>query len=1053
MPVQLVPYGLPAREALRERLQQLKAGDPLAPVTVLVPSNYAGLSLRRALAAREPVVNVRFMVPARLAELLGAPALTREGRRPLTPWLRLTAVRVALAEQPGVFGEVASHPSTARELGRVFEELRPVESELEALARSSRRAADVVALYRRYRELTAGLFDEVDLMDAAARAMRTGQAAAREAGPVILYLPRKVSAPLTGLLQAAAQPPRGEPDAIIGVTGDPDVDARAIAMARTVAGHEVAAPECALPFAERVISATDPEEEVREATRQAMALLRDGMPLHRIAFVHASSEVYSGLLHDALVSAGLPHNGDGSRRLSQTIAGRTVLGLPRIGASTGAGDPGYARDVVMDWLTSAPIWHDGREAPSHRWDDISREAGVVRGPGQWATRLELYAKAQEEEAGFREAADGGLFRRNAEWARSLARFMATLTETLGGDARKRMSAHAVDALKWLDSYLPERALQEDEELEAREQVKRLLEEIAAPPAVGAGELDPAVSRGEFALALEEALWQSAGRVGSLGEGVFTGTIETAAEMDFDAVLVLGMVEGTLPAPARDDPILTAADRASSGQALAAAADRTAEQRRAYLATLHGAGRRFVSYARGDLRNQRATQPSRWLLESARALAGDKRIYATELGEKLTDPPPWFRVVHSFEAALRTAEVPASPQEWDLGSLLDYQGRIDRHFLMAPAPGNALARGALARRSRQSRLPQLDGWSGRVPAGSAPIPSADRAISPTALEQFAACPFRYFLGNVLKVGEIENPEEVVTIQPATIGNIVHEVLQAFFERTAARADPFADWTADERELLRALAAETFRKFEQAGLTGKELTWRAEQARIRRDLELLLDRELRERRKGGFRFQRAEAAFGLERVRDGAESLPAATIDLPDGGRIAFRGRIDRVDVGPNGELLVTDYKTGSTSRYKTLTKENPLQGGKFLQLPVYALAFKEQTNSPVRARYWFISEQADFESKEVVLNEETYRGFRQVVATLVETMRSGCFPAVPGGEEYRSSESWANCVYCPYDRLCPSTGRSEAWEAAKHDPALIPFASLAENGVALEDTGD
>src|SRR5690606_28310687 len=110
--------------------------------------------------------------------------------------------------------------------------------------------------------------------------------------------------------------------------------------------------------------------------------------------------------------------------------------------------------------------------------------------------------------------------------------------------------------------------------------------------------------------------------------------------------------GAVPAAAHDDPILTGPERARAGNTLKPVALRPIEQRRAYLAALHAAPHRIVSYCRGDLRSQRATQPSRWLLESARALAGEKQIYATELGKMLTAPPPWFRVVHSFEAALK-----------------------------------------------------------------------------------------------------------------------------------------------------------------------------------------------------------------------------------------------------------------------------------------------------------------------------------------------------------------------------------------------------------------
>ena len=173
------------------------------------------------------------------------------------------------------------------------------------------------------------------------------------------------------------------------------------------------------------------------------------------------------------------------------------------------------------------------------------------------------------------------------------------------------------------------------------------------------------------------------------------------------------------------------------------------------------------------------------------------------------------------------------------------------------------------------------------------------------------------------------------------------------------------------------------------------------------------------------------------------MPAASFELGSGGTVTFRGVVDRVDEGPGGELLVTDYKTGSTRNYEELTSDDPLKGGRFLQLPVYALAFRGQTDVPVRARYWFISEQADFVSKEVTLDDVTYARFGQTVNTLVETMRGGYFPAVPGNETYRPGrDTNENCTYCAYDSLCPSSSRLEMWESAKTDPGLVAFAALS-----------
>lgn len=1049
--IDLVPYGPAAEAALIARIGAIQAGDPLAPITVIVPSNYSGLSVRRSIAAKRPLVNVRFQVMARLAELLGAPALVADGRRPLTPWIAVMAVRSALAQAPGVFAEVASHPSTARELYRTFRELREVSPQAQdRVAPSSQRASDVVRLYRRFRELTAEFFDEYDLLESAARHFTADSPAAREAGALVLYLPRKLSSGAEMLLSAAG-PARSH--AIIGLTGDDDTDATARDIASRVPGS-IATASAAFPSVARVVSATDPEEEAREAIREAMALAAQGTPLHRIAITYATRETYEGLLDDALTSAGVPHNGPPNRTLGQSLAGRTILGLPRLAASSGPGDPGFSRDTVMDWLTAAPI-SDGRaEAPSHRWDEISRDAGVVKGASQWQSRLEVFARGQEAEAAEREEGERGHFERKTRWARSLQRFIADLDREVGPDTRRSAGAHAAQALNWLERYLPEHNIANESQAEAREAVGAILESIVRSSGELPPDLDPPLDRAEFAGALDDALAQPAGRLGKLGQGLFIGPVTLAAEMSFEAIFVLGMVEGTYPSRFAEDPVLSSDDRSRAAGELPMPSSRIREQRRSYLAALLGANHRVLSTPRGDLRAQRPTQPSRWILDAATALHG-KRLYSTDLAEMLQNPAPWFRVVHSFESALRTPGEPASAQEWDLGSLLRYEGRLDRHFLMRKDGAlNPLARGVAARKSR-ARLngASLDGWRGKVAPGHAPVPGASRPISPTALENYAKCPFRYFLGQVLRVGEIERPEETVTIEPATIGNIVHETLQRFFEATANRPDPFADWTDAERQELRDIAETVFQDFEARGQTGKSLTWRAEQARIRRDLELLLDKELEERQSARFSFFRAEAAFGIRPTPARPDPLPAASLKLPGGGSVTFRGVVDRVDIGPGGELAVVDYKTGSSRNYKDLSPANPLGGGKFLQLPVYALAFRGQSTGPVRARYWFISEQAGFERKEVVLDEAAFEKFGTTVGTLVETMREGYFPAVPGDEEWINGDAWKHCRYCPYDLVCPSNQRSEAWISDQKDPGLAAFVALSDITTEAERDDD
>lgn len=94
-------YGAAALTALRELVAAQKINDPLAPVTILVPDNIAGLSVRRHLVrgvidGQPGIAEISISTPPWLAEQLAAASLN-----PRTP-ATAAAWRTALDEATGV---------------------------------------------------------------------------------------------------------------------------------------------------------------------------------------------------------------------------------------------------------------------------------------------------------------------------------------------------------------------------------------------------------------------------------------------------------------------------------------------------------------------------------------------------------------------------------------------------------------------------------------------------------------------------------------------------------------------------------------------------------------------------------------------------------------------------------------------------------------------------------------------------------------------------------------------------------------------------------------
>jgi hypothetical protein len=248
-------YGRPAVDLLARQIAELKAGDPLAPVTVLVPSNYAAISTRRALAARPGgIANVDFVTLHRLAERLAT-----DPRRPISAPVLAQAVRTVLDGDPGVFGPVAQHPATELALVRSTRELSGVsDAALDAVAAQSARAHDVVRIARAVRAaLAADFHDEHDLLLAATEAIANGAHTA----PVIAHLLQDITPGGAALLRALP-----EVRVNVGLTGEPDADRPVLdAHARALIAVDPAA--ITPPTAQRVITVSDPDEEVRATVR------------------------------------------------------------------------------------------------------------------------------------------------------------------------------------------------------------------------------------------------------------------------------------------------------------------------------------------------------------------------------------------------------------------------------------------------------------------------------------------------------------------------------------------------------------------------------------------------------------------------------------------------------------------------------------------------------------------------------------------------------------------------------------------------------------------
>jgi ATP-dependent helicase/nuclease subunit B len=1043
VPVEVVttPYGRPALAALRDAVAAAKGGDALAPVTVVVPSNHVGVTARRLLASGAlggvasggvGVAAVSFLTAYRLAELLGSAPLAAAGRRPVSTPVIAAALRRALADDPGMFAPVAAHPATERALVATFTELSDVSPQgLDALAGAGRRAHDVVALCARARQVLAtDWYDETDLT-AAAIAQVTGVDGARlaaDVGHVVVHLPQDLLRRQAQLLAALAS--RLPTTVVVGVTGRPDADAGVIrSLARlgldppgqaTAVDAAAPPPLPVSPESTRIVTASDADDEVRAAVRRVIDAVRAGTPLERIGILFGSARPYGRLVHEHLAAAGIPRNGAAVRPLAASALGRTMLDLLALA------DHDFRRADVLGLLARAS---DGSSAaPTAAWERISRRAGIVAGRADWDNLLTGVAHQHERDAERIEAIGDERDAGAAQYARAQADRTGRLRTLVlaivdGIGAARAQPAPWADRAPWLRGLVEtvvggDRAMVgwPADELKAADKIDAALDRLAGLDGVaGPASLDV------FRRTLELELDADIGRVGRFGEGVLVGPLSFAVGLDLDLVVVLGMAEGTLPAPVRDDALLPDADRRRTGGQLDLRRERVGRDHRRVLAALSAARRHLLCLPRGDLRASSERVPSRWLAEVAGALAGE-RVTSDAIVDR---PAPWLEGVPSFAHAVRHCAFPATEQEYRL--------RTGGEGVADPLTDQ----GAAVIRARRSTA--FTRFDGNLAGVGVPSP-VESIVSSTRLEGWARCPFAYFGQRLLEVQPIDDPEQQLEMSALDRGSLIHQVLEQFITEVLARPPerqprPDQPWSDDDHALIRRTAEQVCAEYQARGLTGRPVFWRRDRAQIVALANRFLLDDDAKRRAAGTRPVAAEHGFGFG---DGPDPVE---IRLDDGRNLRFRGSADRIDAGPGDALLVLDYKTGKADDYRGLSADNPDERGTKLQLAVYAQAaraFAGRPDAPVTSEYWFVSERGGFARKGYAVDEQVLAHVTTTLGTVVDGIERGAFPPHP-------IESFGPFVVCPY---CDPDGMGVAdlrrdWERKRDDPAVAPYAQLAE----------
>ncbi|MGK3997545.1 PD-(D/E)XK nuclease family protein [Sorangium sp. So ce1024] len=660
-------------------------------------------------------------------------------------------------------------------------------------------------------------------------------------------------------------------------------------------------------------------------------------------------------------------------------------------------DPTPASPAPAASTADAPV-QDGTLRAPRRWERILVDAAVIGGLDRWKARL----------SGFERELRLELSRTSEE--RDIARISRTLADLT---ALRDFALPLLAALPspgeratwgvWRDrlSALATRALRRPE------RVLAVLAELAPMADVGPVDL------GEVRLCLAHRLTDLVLPPGARRDGrLFVAPIEAARGRSFDVVFVPGLAERIFPQKVAEDPILRDALRraiADGASGLDTSDDRVARERLALRLAVGAARRKLVvSYPRVDMDQSRPRVPSFYGLELLRAAEGrlpgfgELERRAEQGGAARIGWPAPARPEDAIDAA-----------EHDL-ALLETLFSLPEEQTIGTARYLLNANPHLARALRFRARRWIPAWTSAdglyKPVAEAREALAKhafgrRSFSPTALQHFAACPYRFFLYAVHKLAPRPSPEAIEELDPLQRGRLVHDVL---YEVLVALRDagklPVSVSTLDEAraELDRALDRVAARYADELA-PAIQRVWDDGIASVRADLREWLRRAAEDRDWEPIHF---ELSFGLPRrltARDPGSSDQPVELDCG----VRLRGSIDLVERSVWGAVRATDYKTGKARA----PRDAVVSGGGTLQPVLYALALEKLMPPGTQVesgRLYYCTSAGGFTEVPIYLDARAREAAAQVAGIIGDAIERAALLPMPAE---------GACAQCDYRPVC------------------------------------
>lgn len=447
--------------------------------------------------------------------------------------------------------------------------------------------------------------------------------------------------------------------------------------------------------------------------------------------------------------------------------------------------------------------------------------------------------------------------------------------------------------------------------------------------------------------------------------------------------IVGLDNQRFPGIGNEDPLLLDIERMNFGERIHLMKTVAKENVLSMVQLLASCeGEVGVSYCNFDLNENRAINPSHLFLQCFRLKSGQVDADYRQLEQEFSCP---------IQPEL------IEEKDWWTSLLIEEQDKaVDLSLLNYL---NHIKQGLLAESMRQ--ISEFTVYDGKIDCDTTHLdPRNNQELTITAgkLEKLAACPYHYFLEEVLGIKPIEELayDPTVWLDPATRGSLLHEIFEKFYKELQEKGEkPCAQ---NHEDLLLNIATRIIDTLKDQFPPPSERIFEQEKAEILESCDLFLRAE--EEYCQDVTPLYFEYSFGIG-------DKPPAILTLPSG-EVRLSGKIDRVDRIGEQRFQIIDYKTGSTYRYD---ENKAYQGGRQLQHLLYALAFEHLAVGPgtvEKSSYQFSTIKGLGKRYERIQGAEMRTNGIDILERLLDLLKFGHFPL---------SNDPNDCKYCKMKSAC------------------------------------